>query len=309
MRPLQLASLGALPLLAALAATPQPRPRLLGVSHVAVRVSDIESSRAFYEGFLGYTAVSPMTDGTGPRPLLLDVNERQYLELVPGLDPRQDRLDHVALATDDVAAMRARLAGRGIQGTELREAGGNRALRASDPEGWGLELVEHAANGWPRAFARGAGTRAISARILHAGVLVGDLDRANAFYGALLGLQETWRGGRDPAVLSWTNMRVPDGDDYLEFMLYADLPAPDARGTAHHVCLEVPDVEQARVRLLERPYAKSYGRPLEVRTGVNRKRQMNLYDPDGTRVELMEPVTVDGQPAPRSDAPPPRKGT
>ena len=28
---------------------------------------------------------------------------------------------------------------------------------------------------------------------------------------------------------------------------------------------------------------------MEVRTGTNRKRQMNLFDPDGTRVELMEP--------------------
>ena len=29
------------------------------------------------------------------------------------------------------------------------------------------------------------------------------------------------------------------------------------------------------------------------------------YDPDGTRVELMEPQTVDGIPAPPSTAPPP----
>jgi hypothetical protein len=45
---------------------------------------------------------------------------------------------------------------------------------------------------------------------------------------------------------------------------------------------------------------------MEIRTGRNRKRQCNLFDPDGTRIELMEPKTVDGQPAPPSDAPPPR---
>ena len=44
---------------------------------------------------------------------------------------------------------------------------------------------------------------------------------------------------------------------------------------------------------------------MEIRTGVNRKRQINLYDPDGTRIELMEPNTVDGQPAPNSTAPAP----
>ena len=33
---------------------------------------------------------------------------------------------------------------------------------------------------------------------------------------------------------------------------------------------------------------------------------MNLYDPDGTRSEVMEPKTVDGVSAPPSNAPPPR---
>jgi len=45
---------------------------------------------------------------------------------------------------------------------------------------------------------------------------------------------------------------------------------------------------------------------MEIRTGVNRKRQLNLFDPDGTRVELMEPKTIDGAPAPSSTAPPPK---
>jgi len=42
-----------------------------------------------------------------------------------------------------------------------------------------------------------------------------------------------------------------------------------------------------------------------IQTGVNQKRQINLYDPDGTRIELMEPNTVDGKPAPNSAAPVP----
>jgi lactoylglutathione lyase len=57
--------------------------------------------------------------------------------------------------------------------------------------------------------------------------------------------------------------------------------------------------------LNERPYRKTYERPLEIRTGINRRRQLNLFDPDGTRTELMEPVTVDGNPAPPSQAPAP----
>ncbi len=40
----------------------------------------------------------------------------------------------------------------------------------------------------------------------------------------------------------------------------------------------------------------TYGKPLTVHVGKNGKRQVNLYDPDGTRVELMEAQTVDGKP-------------
>jgi lactoylglutathione lyase len=73
----------------------------------------------------------------------------------------------------------------------------------------------------------------------------------------------------------------------------------------HHLCLEVPDIEKARATLESRAAKVGYTRPLEVRTGVNRKRQLNVYDPDGTRVELMEPTTIDGKPTPPSTAPAP----
>ena len=58
--------------------------------------------------------------------------------------------------------------------------------------------------------------------------------------------------------------------------------------------------------LNSKAYRKEYSRTIESKTGVNRKRQANLFDPDGTRTELMEPVTIDGKPTPSSTAPPPR---
>jgi len=63
----------------------------------------------------------------------------------------------------------------------------------------------------------------------------------------------------------------------------------------------------ALAKLETEPGRKDYTRQIATQTGVNRKRQANLYDPDGTRVELMEPTTVDGQPAPPSTLPPPRE--
>jgi catechol 2,3-dioxygenase-like lactoylglutathione lyase family enzyme len=286
---------------------PPERPRVYGISHMAFRVSDLSRARAFYEGLLGLPIqVRPAAAG-GPERLLVSVNDRQYLELLAGLRPDEDRLDHVALETEDVEAMYRYLTSRGLavpRPVSLDPAGPRFALE--DPEGHVIEMVQHAAGGWSRP-SPAAPTPPVSLRILHAGILVSDLPAAQRFYAGVLGFSDTWRGSRSGVELSWTNMKVPDGEDYLEFMLHAQWPAPDARGTAHHACLEVPDVEVARARLLERAAAASYSRPLEARVGTNRRRQLNLFDPDGTRVELMEPHTVDGQPVPSSTATPPRR--
>ena len=136
--------------------------------------------------------------------------------------------------------------------------------------------------------------------------VIGALAPAMKFYGDILGFQEFWRGSKDDQVLSWVNMRVPDGDDYVEFMLYDEKPTLARLGTLHHICLEVPDIEKATAQLEARKGKAGYTQPMEIKTGINRKRQMNLYDPDGTRSEVMEPKTIDGVPTPPSKAAPPR---
>lgn len=92
-------------------------------------------------------------------------------------------------------------------------------------------------------------------------------------------------------------------------MLYSELPDPDKRGKYHHFCLEVPDVEKAKAILVECAAKIGYDKPMDIQTGINRKRQLNLWDPDGTRVELMEPNTIDGVPTPSSTAPVPHPTT
>jgi lactoylglutathione lyase len=101
-------------------------------------------------------------------------------------------------------------------------------------------------------------------------------------------------------------MRVPGGEDYIEFMLMKDSPPPAGRGTAHHLAFETTDMAASVAALQARASRTQYTRKIETRVGVNRRRQANLYDPDGSRSELMEPVTVDGKPVPSSTAPPPQ---
>ena len=101
-------------------------------------------------------------------------------------------------------------------------------------------------------------------------------------------------------------MRVPDGSDYLEFMLYSQPLDSKEMGVKNHICLVVPDIEKAVAALEARPARKNYDRTIQIKVGVNGKRQANLFDPDGTRIELMEPNTADGKPVPSSTAPPPK---
>ncbi len=280
--------------MAALAPASVYRPRIFGISHVALKVSSVAAARAFYQEFLG------LKD--------LRVNPRQYVELIPGLTADQDRLDHIALETDDAEGLRRYLASRGVAVPDrvTRDEAGRR-FSVPDPDGHTVEFVQPSPAGQRELTRTELGSDArVSTHMLHLGIIVGDVPASMRFYGDVLGFTETWRGSRSATELSWINMKVPDGGAYVEFMLYGPRPAPNERGTQHHICLEVPDLAKAQALLEARPYRSSYARPLEPRVGTNRKRQLNLYDPDGTRVELMEPATVDGQPAPSSTAPPPR---
>jgi len=145
-----------------------------------------------------------------------------------------------------------------------------------------------------------------STRLMHVGFLVGSVEPAMKFYRDILGFDELWRGSASGKELSWINMRVPDGEDYVEFMLYSKMPDEQQRGSKNHVCLVVPDVEKAIAALQPRAARIGYDRRIEMRVGTNRKRQANLFDPDGTRIELMEPTTIDGKPTLSSTASAPR---
>jgi catechol 2,3-dioxygenase-like lactoylglutathione lyase family enzyme len=283
--------------------------RILGIAHMALFVTDLGKSRAFYKDFLGFDEPYSLkrADGTD-RSAFIKVNDEQYLELIAAPPKSDGRINHIAFYTDDAEALRRALVAKGAQMPSKTSKGrlGNAQWITTDPDGHHVEFVQYQPDGWTmRQKDRFIPETRISRRIAHIGVLIGGLDAATDFYGRLLGFKEIWRGGPSTKQLSWVNLRVPDGDDYLEMMLYDQLPPPDQRGGKNHVCLVVPDMARAVAMLEGRPSRKSYPRPIEPRVGVNHKRQVNLFDPDGTRIELMEPTTVDGKPAPSSTAPPP----
>lgn len=286
------------------------RPRILGVAHIALYASELAKARAFYEDFLGFQ--EPFTlkrDDGSVRIAFVKINDQQYVELFT--DPlREDgQLNHIAVYTDNAQQMRDYLASRGLKvpATVPKGKTGNYNFTIQDPDGHTVEMVQYLPDSLTgKNQGKLVPSTRISKHMMHVGFLVRDLESSMKFYRDLLGFQEFWRGSSNGTQLSWVNMRVPDGDDYVELMLYTGTPSAQERGVKNHLCLEVPDIGKAVEELEKKPARKLYGREIKAQVGKNRKRQVNLFDPDATRVELMEPKTIDGEPAPSSTAPPPQ---
>jgi catechol 2,3-dioxygenase-like lactoylglutathione lyase family enzyme len=286
------------------------RPHITGISHIGLYTHDLEKSRAFYKNFLGFAEPYSLTNADGTLHLTwIKINDRQTIELFPEKEADSDRLYHVAVETEDATAMRDYLAARGVKVPEKVGKGkiGNLNYFIKDPDEHFVEIVQYSPSGWT-VLNQGKflPDTAISTNMSHLGILVGNVAEAKTFYEAILGFKETWRGSKNDKQLNWVHEQLPDGADFFEFMLYPELPAADKRGKYHHLCLEVRDIEKAKGILAQRAPGINYTRALEIQTGINRKRQLNVYDPDGTRVEIMEPQTVDGTPTPSSKAPPPK---
>jgi catechol 2,3-dioxygenase-like lactoylglutathione lyase family enzyme len=205
--------------------------------------------------------------------------------------------------------MRKYLASKGIKVPEKTPTGrsGNLNYFVTGPGGIICEIVQYTPTGWTaKNYGKDLPDTRISKHMSHVGIMVANLDSAMSFYGDILGFTETWRGSSNGTMLSWVNMKVPDGDDYVEFMLYDKQPSPDRMGTMNHICLVVDDMAVSGKILQSRKLPEGCKPLTEMKTGINRKRQINCYDGDGTRVEIMEPKTVDGLPVPSSTAPAPK---
>lgn len=286
------------------------RPKITGISHVGYFVSDLPKAISFWHDFLGfdeaYTLSKPGTNDI--RIAFIKINDHQHIELFnePPTHP-PSMMSHLCFTVDNIEAMRTYLRSKGFDvnpGNGATTRTGDYAFEIKDPDGMLVEFVQSLPDGMEiKAAGKFLPSTRIADRIYHLGFLVGNSEKSIDFYGKILGFEETWRGGADPKELSWINMRVPDGTDYVEFMLYRNLP--DTFGGKNHISLVVPDVPKAVATLESRPAYKTYGKELKVAVGVNQKRQVNIYDPDGTRVELMEPNTITGKPTPSSTAPPP----
>jgi catechol 2,3-dioxygenase-like lactoylglutathione lyase family enzyme len=265
------------------------RPPIVGVAHIGLFVSDMARSREFYGHVLGFAdAFSLDKPADGLMLTYFKVNDHQYIELFPGLkSPTQDRLSHIAFETADARQLRDYLAARGVQVPAELKPGldGNLSFMVKDPEGHDVEFVQYMPGSLhARHWGKDMRATRIGERIIHAGFTVRDRAAADKFYKDILGFHMIWQGGMKDAVTDWVDMQVPDGTDWLEYMLNVRNPSPRTLGVMNHFAIGVQNHEAAYKAVLERGYEP----PGPPKIGRDGKWQINLYDPDLTRAEAME---------------------
>ena len=102
-----------------------PRPRLVGVNHVALEVGDVDEALAFYGRFFDFTL-----RGRGRGMAFLDMGD-QFLALGEGRTQPADEHRHFGLVVDDLEATRRALEEGGVEilpgrGLDFRDPWGNR---------------------------------------------------------------------------------------------------------------------------------------------------------------------------------------
>jgi catechol 2,3-dioxygenase-like lactoylglutathione lyase family enzyme len=256
-------------------AAPSPaRPAITRIAAVRVFVTDVAKSRAFYGSVLGLPASTSAA---------FAVNHRQRVELVPIPAPGPSLIAGIVLSTNDATGMHRYLVDRGVApGPVLTDAAGARRFDVADPEGHPLTFEESDA---PSVDSAPAAPEQVSARLLHAGFIVRDPATLDRFYRDLLGFRMYWHGGMTETSVDWVEVQVPDGDDWLEYMLNVPLDAGhDDRGVMNHFALGVATLGPAVARLR----AHGYRTDDEPEIGRDGKWQFDIFDPDATRVEFME---------------------
>jgi len=292
---LRAAALAALAVAASAQTTPAPtRPRIVGVAHIALRTDNLDAARKFYGQQLGYQEAFKLDRPEGGLMLVyFKVNDHQYVEVFPGWKgPEELVLSHIAFETDNIRQLRDFLAAKGVKVPAALSKGldGNISFMIKDPDGHDIEFVQYMPGSLhSRNFGKFLPATRVSERIIHVGTTVSNRAAFDALYRDILGFREFWHGGMTDERTDWIDMRVPDGTDWFEYMLNVNNPTARTLGVMNHMALGVPSVAEGYKTVLTRGLTPAQG----PKIGRDGKWQLNLYDPNLTRAELMEPKPVE----------------
>jgi catechol 2,3-dioxygenase-like lactoylglutathione lyase family enzyme len=268
---------------------PVMRPRITGISHIAVYTSDPAATDHYYTGIIG---ALKLPDPENPKGVKYALSATQYIEVLPlPADAGVNRLDHTAWNTDDAEALRRFLGSKAwkVPGQVEKGADGSRWFTVKDAEGNKVEFVQ-----LPERRQQLNIPSAIGTHIIHVGFMVHSRAVEDTFYRDLLGFKPYWFGGMVEGKMDWVSQQAPDSHDWLEYMLTggpsgSGIPATMSQqqlGVLDHLSIGEISVDMA-YRKLEEGNRLAGHHDAHTQIGRDGKGQFNLYNPDGIRLELM----------------------
>jgi catechol 2,3-dioxygenase-like lactoylglutathione lyase family enzyme len=265
-----------------------PRPRIVGIAGVLFYSTDIAATSHFYRQLLRPPDDCSWCEPVFPRPALymplrIDQGLIQGLTLVTlPTPPPSNLLYEIDFATTDSLKQTKEYLIHHKIPIEQDESPRDHRLVVLDPEGHRVGFV--AFKQPPRHIAAPVLT-SIPLRLIHAGLIVHDRAAEDHFYKDILDFHVYWHGGMEDDETNWVDMQVPDGTDWLEYMLNVSPNASHKTlGVMNHVALGVPDIHAVEEQLIKNGWKPGE----EPHIGRDGKWQLNMYDPDETRVEFME---------------------
>ncbi|HEX4543218.1 MAG TPA: VOC family protein, partial [Candidatus Acidoferrum sp.] len=237
---------------ATLASDPPKRPRIFGIARVQILTSDISAARSFYGKVLDRVRDCTWCEEPPGRSFLVNWNQGIVLSDAPAPAP-SNLIEEIDFATDNIVNLRRYLEAQKIPVSKLNKPQ-NDYLRVTDPEGHRIGFLQRtempALTATQTASLEGMFSSKL--RIIHAGIIVHDRVAEDKFYKDILGFHVYWHGGMKEGEDNWIDMQVPDGTDWIEYMLNV---SPDANkhtlGVMNHIAIGVVDIKSEVARLDE----------------------------------------------------------
>jgi catechol 2,3-dioxygenase-like lactoylglutathione lyase family enzyme len=277
-----------LTLLLPLVALPADRPPIVGIANFVVKTDNLAEARKFYSGVLGYDEVFQHRRPGNPADIaVFKVNDQQYIEVTQTLaNEADDKMIQIGFETRDARKLRDYLASKGVAVPAKvgKDLDGNYSLLVKDPEGHNVEFVEYRKGSLhSKHYGKALSNKRISDHMLHVGIHVKSPEAQDKFYKDILGFRFQWKGGPLDDRIDWISMMVPDGNNWVEYMVSRDTPSPQQLGVWHHVCVGTLDMPALYKTVVERGYTPRR-EPNIARDG---RLLLQLYDKHNTRTEVM----------------------
>jgi catechol 2,3-dioxygenase-like lactoylglutathione lyase family enzyme len=253
-------------------AQPPQSPPIHGLAHIAVRVADIATSRAFYER-LGYQQAFAFEKNGTATQSFIKVNDRQFIELYPRTET-QSTLGflHLCFDGEDLNALHDFDIAQGLTPITVRKAGaGNLLFTLRGPEDQNIEYTQYMPGSLHyedrgKHLGPAEGSNDSSARIADSFFAVGlgmkDPGAASTYYISKLGFSPI---GGNANLLLIPGSKAPGATEETQQILIQPLTSPVSR-----IFFTVKDLGKTAAELKKRGIAFK-----------SAKHELTVTDPDG----------------------------